>query len=206
MAAPILFHFDFASPYAWCALPGIERLAAEHGRALEWRPVLVWALLKAHGIGAPMEAPAKRAYFVADMIRSAAFHGVPYRTPAKLPVSSHLAARLYYVVAETDPAVARALARDVLAAFCAEGEDITDAAVLARIAERHGVGAAAAEAAMAGPAGRALLAAAIDRAVADGVIGSPFFVVDGEPFFGADRLPQIAWRLAGGGRDAGEPA
>jgi len=32
--------------------------------------------------------------------------------------------------------------------------------------------------------------------VAEGVIGSPYTVVDGEGYFGADRLPQIAWRLA----------
>ena len=48
---------------------------------------------------------------------------------------------------------------------------------------------------MNGPLGRARLAAAVDAAVADKVCGSPYFIVDGEPFFGADRLPQIAWRL-----------
>ena len=81
MATPIRFYLDFASPYAWFALDGIERLAREHGREIEWRPVLIWAVLKAHGIAAPMNVPAKRDYLVADMVRSAAFHGVPYRAP-----------------------------------------------------------------------------------------------------------------------------
>ena len=49
---------------------------------------------------------------------------------------------------------------------------------------------------MKGPIGRQRLAAAIDAAIADKVCGSPFFIVDGEPFFGADRLDQIAWRLS----------
>ena len=49
---------------------------------------------------------------------------------------------------------------------------------------------------MEGPLGRERLAAAVDAAIADKVCGSPFFIIDGEPFFGADRLPQIAWRLS----------
>jgi 2-hydroxychromene-2-carboxylate isomerase len=48
---------------------------------------------------------------------------------------------------------------------------------------------------MEGPLGRQRLGEAIERAVADHVCGSPYFLVDGEGFFGADRLPQIAWRL-----------
>ena len=86
MAAPIRLYLDFASPYAWFALGGIERLAREHGREIEWRPVLIWAVLKAHGIAAPMNVPIKRDYLVADMVRSAAFHGVA------LPASDKAAA------------------------------------------------------------------------------------------------------------------
>ena len=46
---------------------------------------------------------------------------------------------------------------------------------------------------------KAKLRAAGDAAVARGVFGSPFFLVDGEPFFGADRLPQVdRWLETGG--------
>jgi len=192
---PIVFYFDFASPYAYFAADGIERIAAENGRTVEWRAFLAWAAFKAHGISPPMDVPAKHAYFVTDMVRSAAFHGVPYRHP-KLPVSAHRAARLFHVVAEEDPGIARAFARKAFSAFFAEGEDIAAEAVVLRIARDCGIAEDTAREAIEGPLGRALLAAAVDRAVADGVCGSPFFLVDGEPFFGADRLPQIAWRLS----------
>ena len=193
--APIVFYFDFASPYAYFAADGIERIAADNGRTVEWRAFLAWAAFKAHGISPPMDVPAKHAYFITDMIRSAAFHGVPYRQP-KLPLSTHRASRLFHVVAAEDPRAARTFARRALAAFFAEGEDISDEAIVLRIAQECGIDGASARQAIEGPAGRALLAAAVDRAVADGVCGSPFFLVDGEPFFGADRLPQIAWRLS----------
>lgn len=195
MPAPIRFYMDFASPYAYFARPGIERLAAAHGREIEWRPVLVWAVLTAQKIAPPMEAPARMRYFLTDMARSAAFHSLPYRHPSKFPISAHRAARLYYAIAETDVAKARAFGKAALAAFFADDADITSEAVLVGLAEEHGIAPDAAREAMDGAPGRERLAAMVDAAIADGVTGSPFFIIDGEPFFGADRLPQIEWRL-----------
>lgn len=195
MAAPIRFYFDFASPYAWFAVPGIGRLAAAHGRELTWRPVLMWAVLKEQGIAPPADSSAKWAYLMADMVRSAAFHAVPYRHPRQLPLSSHRAARLFYAIERHDPAKAVGYARDVFSAFFTGERDITDDGVLAEIAARHDLSATTALEGMEGGYGRERLAHAISRAVEDGVCGSPFFILDGEPFFGADRLPQIEWRL-----------
>jgi len=197
MPAPIIVWFDFASPYAYFAMDAAERLAAAHGREIEWRPILVWAVLKAQSVPAPMEPPAKRAYFHTDMARSAAFHGAAYRAPHKFPLSSHHAARLYYAVAEQEPDRAHALRRDLFSAYFAQGIDISEPTALIEIVSRRGVSAEAARAALVGEIGRHRLADEIDNAVAAGVCGSPWFLVDGEAFFGADRLPQIAWRLSG---------
>ena len=41
MAAPIGFYFDFISPYGWFGAVGIERIAASHGREVDWRPMLL---------------------------------------------------------------------------------------------------------------------------------------------------------------------
>ena len=41
------------------------------------------------------------------------------------------------------------------------------------------------------PAWKARLKAENEAAIAAGVFGAPFFVVDGEPFWGNDRRPQI---------------
>lgn len=197
-AGPIRFYFDFASPYAYFAAAGIDALGAEFGRKVEWRPVLLWAVFKAHGIAAPMDVPAKHAYFVRDMRRSAAFLGLPYVHPARLPLSSHLAARLFHAVAEEEPERAVRLARRVLAAFFAEAVDISDETAMLRLAGEVGIGPERATQAMKGPWGRALLEGAVADAIADGVVGSPYFLVDGEGFFGADRLPQLRWFLSEG--------
>jgi 2-hydroxychromene-2-carboxylate isomerase len=196
MNTALRFYFDFASPYAYFALRPLQALAKQHGRKIEYRPMLMWAVLKAHGIAAPLDAPVKRAYFMADMVRSAAFHDAPYRHPAKLPVSSHLAARLYYAVVEQQPEAAQAMVHMIFDAFFARGEDITLADVLSALAMAQGLDLSAARKAMDGQVGRQRLAEAVDLAIADKVCGSPFVIVDGEAFFGADRLPQIAWRLS----------
>lgn len=195
---PIRFYLDFASPYAYFAAARVEAIAGEFGRTVEWRPILMWAVLKAQGIAAPMEAPAKRDYMLNDMERSAAFFGLPYARPAKLPMSAHLAGRLFYGVRETDPDRALVLAKRLLPAFFAEGRDISDEATLAGLAAEVGIERDAAISGMKGPVGRAGLEAAVAEAVTAGVIGSPYFLVDGEGLFGADRLPQLHWLLSGG--------
>ena len=200
MAGPIRFYFDFASPYAYFAASQIDRVGEDFGRAVEWRPILMWAVLKAHGIPPPMEPPVKRDYFLNDMRRSAAFFGLPYRHPVKLPLSSHLASRLYHDAYVRRPRAAAALARRLLAAFFAEHGDIADEETLAALAAEAGIQRDEAMEGMKGAAGRALLEEAVREATEAKVVGSPYFLVDGEGFFGADRLPQLRWFLAGGGR------
>lgn len=196
MNTPLRFYFDFASPYAYFALRPLQALAKQHGRKLECRPMLLWAVLKVHGIAAPLDAPVKRAYLMADMVRSAAFHHVPYRHPAKLPVSSHLAARLYYAVVEQRPEAALVMVHGIFDAYFGRAEDIMLADVLYALAMAQGLDLNAVREAKDGQIGRQRLAEAVDLAIADKVCGSPFVIVDGEAFFGADRLPQIAWRLS----------
>jgi 2-hydroxychromene-2-carboxylate isomerase len=203
MHTPLRFYFDFASPYAYFALRPLEALAEKYGRNIECRPILLWAVLKAHGIAAPLDAPVKRDYLMADMVRSAAFHGTPYRHPAKLPVSSHLAARFYYAAVEQRPDVAQALMHAIFEAFFARGEDIALADVLCTLAMAQGLDREAARGAIEGQTGRQRLTEAVDLAIADHVCGSPYVIVDDEGFFGADRLPQIAWRLSQNVRSPG---
>lgn len=196
LGGPILFTFDFASPYAYFALDRIEELGRRHDRPVVWRPVLLWAVLKRQGIANPWDVGARAAYLPADMVRSAAFHRLPYRHPERM-VSSHRAARLYYRLETEDRDKARRFGRDLFMTLFADGRDIADGGTVAELAARQGVDPERAKDWMNGADGRERLAAAIEAAVADGVFGSPFFHIDGETFFGADRLPQIEWRLSG---------
>ena len=197
MTKAIRFYFDFASPYAYFASREIEKLGVDCGRSVEWKPVLLWAALKAHEIAAPMDVPVKRDYFLNDMARSARFYGAPYKTPAKLPLSSHLAARLFYFFGKVNSKMALPFAERVFSAFFAEGLDISDETVMVALAENFGLSEELIMEGMKGPTGRSLLEAAVGEAIADGMIGSPFFIADDEKFFGADRLNHLEWFLKG---------
>lgn len=205
MIEPIRFYFDFASPYAWFALARVRALAAAHGREISYRPVILWAVLKAHGIGDPMGSPAREAYMRADMARSAEFHGVPFRFPEPLRLSTHRAARLFHAVTAERPEIAGDLVTAVFESFFVRGETIATPEALPAIRAVTGLDGAAIGAMIDSAAGRDGLESTVGAAIADGVIGSPFVVVDGEGFFGADRLDQIAWRLAAAGSPGGRP-
>jgi 2-hydroxychromene-2-carboxylate isomerase len=67
------------------------------------------------------------------------------------------------------------------------------------IAAKNGIDRSNLEAALQTPEIKARLKDEIDQAMAIGVFGSPTVIIDGEPFFGADRLPQIEHWLETGG-------
>lgn len=198
MPAPVEFWFDFGSPYAYLAAEKLPGIVAAHGRALRWRPVLLFAVLRKLELPAPMGHPAKRDYLLMDFARSARHLGVPYRHPTRFPVVSPWPARLFHAIAARSAAAAAAFALGAFRAAFRDDQPLDDLPLLLALAARHdGRDADALRTAADGEAARAALAADIDEAAARGLFGSPFVVIDGEGYFGADRLPQIEARLAG---------
>lgn len=195
MVAPLRFYLDFASPYSYFLLAPLRKLAQEHGRHLELRPILLWAVFKQQGVDNPLGKPARHSYFLEDVARSAAFFGAPFRIPEPLQISAHLAARLFHARTAVAPEAGPTLAAEIFASFFARGEDITKPEVLAALPSLAGLSADTIREMLDGATGREGLTGAIEEACAAGVTGVPFVTLDGERFFGADRLPQIAWRL-----------
>ena len=199
MDAPLDFYFDFSSPYGYLASELIDDLAARHGRRVAWHPILLGAVFRQTGSAPLTEIPLKGDYSKRDFARSARFLGIPFRMPTKFPLATQNAARAFLWLQDRDPARARDLAHALYRACFAEDIDISDTARLLAIADSLGLDKAALAAAVADPAIKDRLRAANDAAIARGVFGSPFVFVDGEPFWGVDRLPQIdKWLETGG--------
>jgi len=195
MAEPIDFYFDFSSPYGYLASTEIDALAARHGRSVTWRPFVLGAAFKLTGQRALTEQPLRGDYARRDFARSARLLGVPFKMPQPFPFFALAASRACYWVDE--PSQAKALAKAVYHAAFGEGRDITPVPVVAEIA--RGLGIKGLEQGLEQPATKAALRDATDQALARGVFGSPFFFVDGEPFWGHDRLGQLDRWLATGG-------
>jgi 2-hydroxychromene-2-carboxylate isomerase len=199
MAEPIDFYFDFSSPYGYLASTRIDALTAKHGRAVTWRPFLLGVAFKTTGQQPLTEQPLRGPYSLRDFARSARLLGVPFRMPNPFPFPSLAACRAFYWLADSDAGKAKELAKAVYHAAFGEGRDVRAVEAVATIAQGIGIGAAAVKAACEDPAVKEKLKQETEAALARGVFGSPFLIVDGEPFWGHDRLEQVDRWLATGG-------
>ena len=199
MAEPVELYFDFSSPYGYFAAERIDGIAARHGREVIWRPFLLGVAHKLTGGKAPIGVPLKDAYYKNDFKRSARFLGVKYRLPSKFPIASIAPSRAFYWIAAKDPARAKTLALALYRAFFIDDVDISDAENVVSVCAGLGHDSGEVRAALADPTVKERFKAEVDRAITGGVFGSPHFIVDGEHFWGADRLDQLERWLATGG-------
>jgi len=199
MAEPIEFYFDFSSPYAYLGSEMIDDLAAKYDRKVQWRPIMLGATFQKTGLPLLVTIPLKGEYSLRDFSRSARYYGITFKFPTKFPLSTQTAARAYYWLHGQDCAKAREFAHAVFRAYWVNDRDIADLAVVQEIAAGLGIGKDDLAEAVAKPEIKERLKAETDGAIAKGMFGAPYFVVDGEPFWGADRLPQIEkWLQTGG--------
>lgn len=198
MPAPIDFYFDFSSPYGYLASRKIEALAAKHGRAVNWRPMLLGAAMKVTG-GRPLpELPLKGDYARRDFVRSARFHDIELRIPGVFPISTVPPVRAFYWLQGKDPAKAVQLAKALYRAYFVDELDISKPENVVKVAQAIGVNGEELAAALNDQAVKDRTKAEVEAAIAKGVFGSPYIVVDGEPFWGVDRFDQIERWLSQG--------
>jgi len=199
MTTPLQFHFDFSSPYGYLAAERIEALAAKHGRGIDWRPMLLGAVFKITGTQPLTFVPLKGDYTRRDLPRTARFHGIEFRMPSKFPIATQAAARIVVWQRGVDAARCAPLVKALYRAFFVADRDISDPDVAADVAAEAGFDRSAVRPAVDDAAIKDALKRDVEAAIAAGVFGSPFVVVDGEPFWGLDRFEQIDRWLATGG-------
>lgn len=200
MSDAIEYWFDFVSPYAYIASQSIEALAAKYGRAVNWRPMLLGAMFKNTGsMPLTMRPPVMATYFKHDFQRSARYAGVPYHMPEPFPINTQNTARVCLWLKETAPQLAGQFVRDVTRAYFSGDVPLNDPVWLAQFIQTMGLDGAMALAACGDPQRKEELKLACDEAIAKGVFGAPWIIVDGEAFWGNDRLPQVERWLAQGG-------
>ena len=187
----IEFWFDFASGYAYFAALEIEEVAARHGRTVAWRPFTLGAAFKITGAQGLSRTPLKRDYARRDWQRLARLKGVPFQLPENHPRTGLPAIRAFYHVERTDPHAAAALAKRLITGYFQDGLDTDDPGAIVRTAASLGLDETSILAGVADPEVKAIARQQGEQAVARGVFGSPWIFVEGEPFWGSDRLPMV---------------
>lgn len=189
------FWFDFASTYSYLAAARIFPLGPEEAADFRWRPMLFGAILREQGYTtSPFNTqPAKGRHMWRDVERRAAGLGIRVRRPETFPQGSLQAARVMLVGLEEGWANGFAMA--VFASEFQHGLDIESPEVIAACVDLAGGNGAAAMSRGASAAIKERLRIETATATAAGVFGAPTFVVDGELFWGDDRLDEaMAWR------------
>jgi 2-hydroxychromene-2-carboxylate isomerase len=192
MTVPIEFYFSFRSPYSYLAAPRAFALAERFDVHVVYRGVRP---MVTRGVPLPT---AKRIFILVDADREAKRLGMPFGKMYD-PIGGG-ALRCLYVAERA--AELGCESRFVLAAsraIWAEGQDVTNDAVLRGVAERSGVAWKDAEQALSDPELQGRVERNAERLRELGHWGVPSFVFSGEVFWGQDRIVDLetALRTAG---------
>lgn len=198
MTAPTVdYFFATVSPWAWLGHARFVAMTRAAGATVRVKPMDLGEIFPLTG-GLPLakRAPARQAYRLAELKRFSEHLDVPLiPQPAFFPVNGNAAALLILAADETAGSdAALDLAGRVGAAIWAEQRNVADPAVLRAVLAEAGLPATLADRA-AEPAIAKRYAACTAEALAVGVFGAPSYVVDGEVFWGQDRLDFVERRL-----------
>jgi 2-hydroxychromene-2-carboxylate isomerase len=183
------FYFDLGSPFAYLAA---ERLHDVLGEQVEWRPVSLGALFKLTGRSSwSLGDPERRQAGMAEVERRARLYGLPQvRWPDPWP-GDYLMAMRAATFAYRDGRGHEFTMHAFRNAFQA-GSDLSLPAEVLRVAKDAGLDPRSVQAATQDPDVKLVLRNATDAAHALGVFGVPTIALDGELFWGDDRLESAA--------------
>ena len=189
----ITFYFDVVSPYACLAFERLPDALEGLSYSVQYRPVLLGALLQQQGNPGPAGIPPKRDWTYRHATWLGQHLGVPLAMPAQHPFNA-LPLLRQALACSTDGNVNRFVAGTLLRHVWQGGQGALEPARLEALAAalapqlKEGQDSAVA---------KALLRANTDAAAARGVFGVPAFEVDGKLFWGLDSLPMLRGYLAG---------
>lgn len=197
--AQLEFFFEFSSPFGYVASELVEDFAARLDVDLVWKPFLMGAVFKVAGTKPLLEVPLKGDYSIRDLTRTARLHGIPYKHPPNFPLMPVSACRAAQWALENAPDKRADLIHAILRHAFAGGGDFGKAETVAGIAETVGIDGAMLLAGIKDAGLKERLRDDIQATVDRGVFGSPYFIYDGEPFWGVDHMNQLErWITTGG--------
>ncbi len=196
MATTIDYFFASVSPWSYLGHDRFVALARQHGAQVAVKPMNLGEVFPVSGgLPLPKRAPQRQAYRLVELRRWAEYLGKPMKIqPTHFPANGEPAATWILAANEQGPDAALALTGALHRALWEEDRDVADPAPLAACAGACGLDPAALGARA--PAMAARYAEITREAVDRGVFGAPTYIVDGEMFWGQDRLDFLARKLA----------
>jgi 2-hydroxychromene-2-carboxylate isomerase len=199
MPRQIDYYFTLLSPWTYLGHGAFIDLAKQHGLAVRYRPTPLRSVFdETGGLPLPKRHPVRQRYRVLELQRWRAKRNLPLTLfPKFFPYDVSLADRMVLAVAARgdDPA---GFIGEVLADVWAREQDMSRPDLVLAAAARAGLETDGLMEAAQNEAAAQAYQAAIAEAIAAGVFGAPSYVLDGEIFWGQDRLDLLADALASG--------
>ncbi|WP_339689126.1 2-hydroxychromene-2-carboxylate isomerase [uncultured Parasphingorhabdus sp.] len=198
MSETIELIFDFVSPNAYLIWQPLKALADKHGATIAITPAFLGGMHKLTGNAPPFirdaEVKGKNEYAMLEMNRFIQKYGLSkFRMNPKFPFNTITLQRMLVALA---PDKRVAFIETLLPPIWEEGLDVTDGETLGKILQDGGFDAADLVAQTQDPAVKQALIDNTENAVERGAFGIPTIYIDGEMYFGKERLGQIDDQLS----------
>jgi 2-hydroxychromene-2-carboxylate isomerase len=199
MSRHIDYYFSLQSPWAYIGHALFSDLARQHDARVSYKPVVLVDLFADTG-GLPLKQrhPVRQHYRMLELQRWRAKRGLDFHLwPKHWPFDGRLADGMVIAVTESgvDP---DAFLRKAYAAVWEDERNLADPATLAALADEAGLPGAELVKRAASDEIAAIYRQNRDEALRADVFGSPAYVLDGEVFWGQDRIELLGDALSSG--------
>ncbi len=196
----IEYFFTLVSPWTFIGDPILRDIAAKSGAKIEHIPVNLGRVFEVSG-GLPLakRSEQRKALRMQELKRWRAYRGIKFNLEPKFfPASDKKAAAVVIAAQQAGHDVGE-LCYAFMRAVWAEEKNVADPDTIVSIADACGVDGAALLEKATDPVINDKWEANTDRAISAGVMGSPFYIVDGEQsYWGQDRLEFVERQLVAG--------
>ena len=193
------YYFSLVSPWAYIGHAPFMDIVERHGIEINYKPVFLGRVFAETG-GLPLAQrhPARQRYRLVELQRWREKRGLSFNLqPKHWPFDVNLADRFVIAIAVSGKSP-DAFLRRAYAALWEEERNLGDPLVLAELAEQAGLDSSTHMDIATGSTTEAIYALNLENAVGGGVFGSPAYVLDGEVFWGQDRLDLLDDALTSG--------
>jgi 2-hydroxychromene-2-carboxylate isomerase len=189
------FFFDVGSPAAYLAWTQLPALCGSCAGSIDYKPMLLGGVFQATGNQSPMLVPAKGSYMQRDFALHAQRYGVPFQHNPHFPINTLTLMRAATAIQLQQLDRLADYLDAVFRAIWVDAKNMNDPQVVASVLQAAGFEPAALLAQAADPQVKERLRQVTQDAVARGVFGAPTFFVDGQMFWGQDRLEFVKQAL-----------
>ncbi len=186
MKKKLEFFYDYVSPYSYLANSQIPKLKEVE---VLYRPILLGAVMHATKNSPPGNIPEKGIYLISDVQRWAKHYGIPYRTNSIFPQNTLKALRLAIVGRRFN--CFKEIHQSIFHAMFVDDKDLSRSEVLIDLIKANNLDEIQLIENISNQDIKDELRNNTEEAISRGVFGAPTFFIDGEMFFGNDRIQFI---------------